>query len=156
MTGRHSVTDAVPLLQSELRAATGSSTASPTTDDASRAFFRFARERFDVPDRPDADGLLFQYGTHNFGGPPMFLLDLTRQFEVVQADGEHDYFVQVHCEMRYEPAPELSALGSFDSWFFHDAAEDLDAWVAELIDGHGWEVIRHHSPSVVEVYEEQV
>lgn len=58
--------------------------------------------------------------------------------------------------MSREPAPEFSALGSFDSWFFHDAADDLDAWVAGLTVGHGREVIRLHSPSVVEVCEEQV
>jgi hypothetical protein len=88
------------------------------TGDAWLAFLRFGRRLFDVPDTADADGLLFQYGTYSFDGPPTFTLDLTRQFEIADSDGDHDHYVQVHCELRYRPAPALQALGSFDSWFF--------------------------------------
>ncbi|OPG09062.1 hypothetical protein B1R27_07485 [Streptomyces sp. GKU 895] len=34
-------------------------------------FVRFGSQRFDTPDTPDADGLLFQYGTHALEGPPI-------------------------------------------------------------------------------------
>ena len=54
----------------------------------------------------------------------MFTVDLTRQFAVVDGDGEHDHFVQVHCELRYAPESALDALGSFGPWFFHDAGAD--------------------------------
>ncbi|MGA5199061.1 hypothetical protein [Streptomyces exfoliatus] len=67
------------------------------------AFLRFGQQRFDTAATPDSDGLLFQYGTHAFSGPSMFTLDLTRQFELNDAEGEHDHYVQVHCELRYEP-----------------------------------------------------
>ncbi|MFF3609200.1 hypothetical protein [Streptomyces sp. NPDC002463] len=62
----------------------------------------------------------------------MFTVDLTRQFDVTDDDGEHDHYVQVHCELRYEPEPDLDALGSFESWFFHDAAADLDEWFTAM------------------------
>ncbi|MFF4428432.1 hypothetical protein ACFYZ4_04590 [Streptomyces sp. NPDC001513] len=52
------------------------------TEDVWLAYLRFGRRLFDVPDTPDADGLLVQYGTHSFDGSPIFTLDLTRQFEM--------------------------------------------------------------------------
>ncbi|MBN6545630.1 hypothetical protein, partial [Actinacidiphila bryophytorum] len=81
-----------------------------------RAFLRFAWLRFDLTDTPDADGLLFQYGTYAFDGPAVFMVDLTRQFEIADRQGDHDHFLQVHCELRFGAAPALLALGSFDSW----------------------------------------
>lgn len=84
------------------------------------AFQRFGQQRFDTPSTPESDGLLFQYGTHSFYGPPRFLVSLTRQFEVNDHDGEHDHFVHICCELRYRPNPALERLGSFNRWFFHD------------------------------------
>ncbi|WP_369148990.1 hypothetical protein [Streptomyces sp. R44] len=89
-----------------------------TTRAAWLAFMRFARRRFATAPTPDSDGLLFQYGTYAFTGRPMFTVDLTRQFDITDDDGEHDHYVQVHCELRYECEPALDALGSFNSWFF--------------------------------------
>ncbi|MFF0087652.1 hypothetical protein ACFYR1_49725 [Streptomyces canus] len=116
------------------------------------AFLRFGRQRFDTAATPDSDGLLFQYGTYAFGGPSMFTLDLTRQFEVNDAEGEHDHYVQIHCELRYEPQATLRKLGTFDSWFFHDADGDLDAW-ADSLSGH-LELLQHHKPAEINLYEE--
>ncbi|MEV4501912.1 hypothetical protein [Streptomyces klenkii] len=63
------------------------------TEDTWLAFLRFGRRLFDVPDTADADGLLFQYGTYSFSGPPTFALDLTRQFEISDSSGDHDHYV---------------------------------------------------------------
>ncbi len=46
--------------------------------------------------------------------------------EVNDASGEHDHYIQLHCELRYEPVLQLRALGHFVSWFFHDSYEELD------------------------------
>ncbi|MFB7183633.1 hypothetical protein ACFCYI_38735 [Streptomyces sp. NPDC056257] len=98
--------EAVELLEGEL----GSGQRSLddlVTEDLWPVFLRFGRRLFDVSDTPDADGLLFQYGTYAFDGPPAFTLDLTRQFEISDNNGDHAHYVQVHCEPRYGLAPAL-------------------------------------------------
>ena len=96
------------------------------------AFRRFAQQRFDTPSTPESDGLLFQYGTHSFYGSPMFLVGLTRQFEVNDPDSEHDHFVHILCELRYRPDAALERLSSFNRWFFHDTNDNLDHWAQSL------------------------
>ncbi|MFF1410920.1 hypothetical protein ACFVX6_14210 [Streptomyces sp. NPDC058289] len=145
--------DALALLRGELVVGRAT-TAESTTRAAWLAWVRFAQLRFGAVPTPESDGLLFQYGTYAFTGRPMFTLDLTRQFGVNDDDGEHDHYVQVHCELRFEPEPALDAAGSFDSWFFHDSDADLDQWFAamekrlELVGGRG--------PFEIELYEELV
>jgi len=145
--------EAVGLLEGELASRT---LADPVTEDVWFAFLGFGRRLFQVPDTPDADGLLFQYGTYMFDGPATFMLDLTRQFEVSDSDGDHDHYVQVHCELRYGLTPALEALGSFNSWFFHDAGGDLDEWAQGLSERAAWTAIHGLKPTEIRVYREQV
>ncbi|MFJ9339456.1 hypothetical protein ACIRP0_09205 [Streptomyces sp. NPDC101733] len=84
----------------------------------------------------------------------MFTLDLTRQFEVNDAEGEHDHYVRVHCELRYEPQAALRKLGTFDTWFFHDTDGDLGAW-ADSLSGH-LELLQDHKPAEIRLYEEPI
>lgn len=119
-------------------------------------FIRFGSQRFDTADTPDADGLLFQYGTHAFDGPSFFTLDLARQFEINGASGEHDHYIQLHCEIRYEPVPQLRALGRFESWFFHDTDDEFDRWADGLGREEFWTVVCHLHPQEIRVYQEQV
>ncbi|MER5890009.1 hypothetical protein ABT160_39805 [Streptomyces sp. NPDC001941] len=155
MTRRLMVDDAVRVLGSEL--SSGQRALDDlVTEDLWLAFLRFGRQLFDVPDTPDADGLLFQYGTHAFDGPPAFTLDLTRQFEISDSNGDHDHYLQVHCELTYGHAPTLEALGSFDSWFFHDAGDDLDEWAHGLTERPAWATIHRLKPAEIRTYQEQV
>ncbi|MER7828252.1 hypothetical protein ABTX85_37515 [Streptomyces sp. NPDC096097] len=155
MKRRLSVDEAVGLLEGEL--GSGQRALDDlVTEDLWLAFLRFGRQLFDVSDTPDADGLLFQYGTHAFGGPPAFTLDLTRQFEISDSNGDHDHYVQVHCELGNELAPALEALGSFDSWFFHDAGADLEGWAQGLTERAAWATVRRLKPTEIRVYQEQV
>ncbi|MFF3885773.1 hypothetical protein [Streptomyces sp. NPDC001914] len=147
--------DAAGLLEGEL-GSEGRAPSDLVTEDVWLAFLRFGRRRFAVADAPDADGLLFQYGTYAFDGPPTFTLDLTRQFEICDGDGDHDHYVQVHCELGYGIVPALEALGSFDSWFFHDAGDDLDEWARGLTERADWRRIRGLRPAGIRVYQEQV
>ncbi|SNX55622.1 hypothetical protein SAMN06272735_0025 [Streptomyces sp. TLI_55] len=119
-------------------------------------FVRFGSQCFDAASTPDADGLLCQYGTYAFGGPPVFVLDFVRQFEVCDAAGEHDHYLQLHCELRYEPVRQLRALGHFESWFFHGTDEDLDSWAEELRLHGFWSIVRNVLPMDIRVYQEQV
>lgn len=119
-------------------------------------FVRFGSQRFDTAETPDADGLLLQYGTHAFEGPPVLMLDLARQFEINDASGEHDRYIQLHCELRYEPVPQLRTLGHYESWFFHDTDEELDRWAEVLGRQEFWKIVRNFHPQEIRVYQEQV
>jgi hypothetical protein len=145
--------EALDVLRAELEVGRSTKT-ELTTRAAWLAFMRFGRQRFATAPTPDSDGLLFQYGTYAFSGRPMFAVDLTRQFDISDDDGEHDHYVQVHCELRYECEPALDALGGFDSWFFHDANADIDEWLAAM-EGH-LELLLARGPSEIDVYEEPV
>ncbi|WP_258055696.1 hypothetical protein [Streptomyces sp. Ru62] len=155
MTRRPSVDEAVGLLEGELRAGRRA-LADLGTEDVWWAFLRFGRRLFDVSEVPDGDGLLFQYGTYSFDGSPTFTVDLTRQFEVSDADGDHDHYVQVHCEVRCGSGPALEALGSFDSWFFHGAGDDLEDWARELTELSAWTTVRMLAPTEIRVFQEQL
>ncbi|MEU9370577.1 hypothetical protein AB0D71_39140 [Streptomyces avermitilis] len=147
--------EAVGLLEGELTAERRV-LADLDTEDAWLAYLRFGRRLFDVPDTPDADGLLFQYGTYSFDGPATFTLELTRQFEIVDSHGDRDYYVQVHCELQYALTPVLQALGSFEWWFFRDAGDDLDEWAQGLSERAAWATIRTLKPAQVRVYQDRV
>ncbi|MEU3724238.1 hypothetical protein [Streptomyces sp. NPDC031705] len=145
--------EALAVLRGELDAGRPTGTGL-TARDAWPAYLRFGRRRFRTAPVPDGDGLLFQYGTYDFTGTAMFTVDLTRQFAVVDADGEHDHYLQVHLELRYEPTPFLEGLGSFDSWFFHDAGGDVGPW-ADAMARHLVPLF-DRAPHAVELYEEKV
>ncbi|MGA4867296.1 hypothetical protein ACPB9J_32195 [Streptomyces lavendulocolor] len=150
MPDRPRLEEALGFLRTEL--ATGQSEVTEcTTRNAWLAFVCFGRKRFDTAPTSDSDGLLLQYGTYAFSGRPMFTVDLTRQFDVTDDDGEHHHFVQVHCELRYEPEADLDALGSFESWFFHDTDAHLEEWFA-VMEGH-LALVLDRMPSEIELYE---
>ncbi|MFE5208943.1 hypothetical protein [Streptomyces sp. NPDC056600] len=155
MTPRPSVDEAMGLLEAEVRAERRAS-ARLDLEAAWEAFLRFGRQLFDVSDAPDGDGLLFQYGTYDFEGPPAFTVDLVRQFEILDAEGDHAGYVQLHCEVRFGPEPALEALGSLTSWFFHDGGQDLDAWAREVTERPAWAVVCARTPTAVRVYQECV
>lgn len=153
MTRRPSVDEAVGLLEGDL----GSRAfADLVTEDVWLVFLRFGRRLFYIPDTPDTDGLLFQYGTYTFDGPATFTLDLTWQFELSDSYGDHDHYMQVHCELQYGLTPALEALGNFNSWFFHDARGDLEEWAQGLSDRAAWTAIHRLKPTEIRVYREQV
>ncbi|HKF88981.1 MAG TPA: hypothetical protein VKB85_13035 [Propionibacteriaceae bacterium] len=99
-----------------------------TARSAWQVFGDYGRVAFETPDLPDADGLLYQYGMHRLRQRSLFELDLVRQFEVVDAEGNHDHYVQMHCTLRYAPTPELAALGADQCWWFPDQGA-LAAWL---------------------------
>jgi hypothetical protein len=155
MARRQPIDDAVALLEGEL--GTGQQAlADLVSEGVWQAFLRFSRRRFDVSDAPDADGLLFQYGTYSFDGPARFMVDLTRQFEVIDDDRDHDHYVQLHCEIRYGSERALEALGSFDSWFSHGDGADLEEWARTLTERSAWTTVRAFTPTQVRVFQEQV
>ncbi|MGW4701431.1 hypothetical protein [Streptomyces sp. NPDC004285] len=81
-------------------------------------------------------------------------MDLTRQFDINDEDGEHDHFVQIHCELLYAPDQLLRDLGSFTSWFFHDSDDNIDRW-AEALSGR-LEALSGRKPTEINIYEERI
>ncbi|MCX4513885.1 hypothetical protein OHA27_26905 [Streptomyces sp. NBC_01619] len=150
---RHRLEAALDLLRAEVAIGRPAST-ELTARTVWPAFVRFGQERFDTAPTPDSDGLLFQYGTYSFGGPPMFTVDLTRQFTIVDDHGEHDHYIQVHCELRYESDPAPDDLGSFHSWFFYDTDESLDQWFDAV--GAHLQPLLDRLPSEIKLYKEKV
>jgi hypothetical protein len=77
------------------------------------AFYRDIRaEGCDVEQAGDM--LLFQWGTHDWGGGPRFEIDVTRQFIV--GVGDDDDITQLHLTFRFEPDEDLRALGAGNRW----------------------------------------
>lgn len=77
-------------------------------------------------------GLLFQVGTYDFEGRPLFYFNPVCQSEFVGADGEHEGFDQLHCELSSQPGPATegveTTLWSFefpDAEAFYAAVEAL-------------------------------
>ncbi|MEU4673898.1 hypothetical protein AB0F91_39580 [Amycolatopsis sp. NPDC023774] len=79
------------------------------------AFLDFAALRFDIPNEPDADGLLYQFGVYHFTGEPAFHLDPTRQLAL-----REEQYVQVHLDIRFALDPSLVALGRHTEWWFSE------------------------------------
>ena len=82
-----------------------------------RAFADEPVEDADPPEQ-DGDGILAQYGTYDFGDGEHFDLDMTRQFSFSDDEGEYDHMSQLTCAFRFEPTPELRAVGEANLWGF--------------------------------------
>src|SRR5215831_15338988 len=77
---------------------------------------RFSEVEFEVPELPDADGYLFQYGRAGWLPEPTFVLGILRQFEVVDSAGEHESYVHVEFACMYPMDDDLDAAGSHAQW----------------------------------------
>jgi hypothetical protein len=93
--------------------------------DAWRAFKDFGRNVA----LEGGTGLLFQVGTYQFEGRPLFYFEPVCQFESVKRDGEHDGFEQLHCELTCSPTSALEGVAT-DLWSF--AFPDVDAFYAAV------------------------
>jgi hypothetical protein len=148
------ISEATAQLKAELAAEPDSSRLD--AERAWRAFGRFAREDFSVVPEADADGLLFEYGTYNFYGPEEFLLSFSRQFLVVDADGEYSHYIQVQCMLRYRADPDLRALGADHDWYFYDSGLELHRWIEDLKPEPVWERVQDRDPIAVIVEVERM
>lgn len=110
----------------------------------------FAELPFAVPAIGDADGLLYQFGTYDFTGTPMFHLDLVRQFA---AQGSDEY-LQVHLELLFEPREDLSALGRHGEWFWSEESGQLGEWSYRVRRRPEWHVLNDRAPADVLVYQD--
>ncbi|SCF15550.1 hypothetical protein GA0074696_3041 [Micromonospora purpureochromogenes] len=116
---------------------------------------RFAAVEFEVStELPDQDGLLFQYATVGATGDAAFVLSVVRQFEVVDADGDHEEYVQLHAEYRFGPDPEWT--GHHEDWWFRGGPEPFDDWFARISAHPVWGRFTHSPPTGFEISQETV
>ncbi|MDM8085788.1 hypothetical protein QUV83_13510 [Cellulomonas cellasea] len=93
---------------------------------------RFSAFEFDVPDLPDADGYLFQYGKVNWLPEPTFVMGVVRQLEIVDAAGQHERYVQVNFELRYQMDANLDSVGNYSEWWFPGDVVSFDSWLGTV------------------------
>jgi hypothetical protein len=79
----------------------------------------FLDERADdaLPLDQEGDGILFQWGTYDFGDGPTFRYVLTRQFML--KDGEDVRLLQLSLTLHFRTGPQTAALGRVHEWCFH-------------------------------------
>jgi hypothetical protein len=91
---------------------------------------------------PDADLVLFEYGTFVATGEPAFAINLVRQFERSNAVGEHEAYIQLRCELSYAPSEELSRLGKRKHWGAADQSEDaIEEWSDAVASDPCWNAV---------------
>jgi hypothetical protein len=86
---------------------------------ACAAFFDFYRDLRPLgrvfEQQEDADMLLFQWGTYDWGTGEHFSFNLTRQL-IVSEDAEDDDIWQLSFTFEFEPDNDLRALGRGNKW----------------------------------------
>lgn len=80
------------------------------------AFYRDRRVEGIESSNPEADMLLYQWGTYDWvGAGPTFQIDFTRQF-IEQRDGGDDVISQLSLRFHFEPDTATRAFGAGDRW----------------------------------------
>jgi hypothetical protein len=83
------------------------------------ALFDFCRDRRPIgrmfEQQEDADMLLFQWGTYDWGSGEHFSFNLTRQL-IVSEGAEDEGIWQLSLTFEFEPEDELRSLGSGNKW----------------------------------------
>jgi hypothetical protein len=98
-------------------------------------FRRFAALPVDDVASPeeDGDGVVAQFGTHDFRGQREFAADLTRQF--IEAGDVDAPTWQLSCTFHWAPSTETGLLASGHLWSF---GKTLDEFFDEAVALPGW------------------
>jgi hypothetical protein len=128
----------------------------PTHDEFLYAVRRFSVIAFEVPDSPDSDGFLFEYGTFRWIPEPGFVVGVVRQFEIPKDSGDLDHYVQLRAEYRYAIEPDLEALRDRQSWWFRDDSTPFEEWYLSVVNDPVWDALRGRPVSRFEVSQESV
>jgi hypothetical protein len=128
----------------------------PSVEELTTALRDFGAVEFDVADEPQADGILFEYGTFRSVPDPEFLIGFTRQLSAGDPDGETEGYHQLHLEYSYPVDPDLQAAGNRTEWWFRDDNVDLDRWLGSMRADPVWDVLRTKQPRAFSVFQEEV
>jgi hypothetical protein len=154
--GRFPITEGQGVLHDLLRARGLDPMRPPSVGETWEVFKEFVEIPFET-EGPDSDGVLFQTGTFNFHGQDEFCLDFLRQFEVVDEDGEHDHYEQLHCEFRFPVTEATRSFGNFNIWWFSgDEAQPWADFVALVERSPEFIAFRSIAPQAAEIEQEEV
>ncbi|RBQ20022.1 hypothetical protein DP939_09325 [Spongiactinospora rosea] len=117
---------------------------------------RFSEIEFDVPNLPDVDGYLLQYGKVGWFSEPTFVLSLARQLELVGPAGEHDAYIQVQFELRLPLVDDLKAVGSYSEWWFPGDEKLFDVWLESIGRAPIMGILADKVPRELEIWQDQV
>ena len=116
----------------------------------------FAGVEFDVPDVPDADGFLFQYGRVSWFSEPTFSVSIIRQLEVADSTGEHESYVQVSYELRYAVDDDLADVAPHADWWFPGGSVAFGDWLESVRSDPIADVLAGRTPREFVVDEDEV
>jgi hypothetical protein len=68
-----------------------------------------------LADASQADMLLFQFGTYDWGDGDYFEVDITRQFIISGEEGD-DAISQLNCTLFYRPTDAFQSMGKGNRW----------------------------------------
>ena len=128
----------------------------PSVDELATALRRFTTVEFDVANEPQADGILFEYGTFRSLPDPGFLIGFTRQLSSGGADGESEGYHQLHLEYSYPVDEKLEAVGNRTEWWFRDDHVEFDRWLGSMLADPVWETLRTKRPAAFTVFQEAI
>lgn len=119
------------------------------------SFFREVRavDAQACSDRAMGDGLLYQWGTYDWGSGESFEFGLTRQFAMA-GEIDDDALYQLHLILKYAPTTTLRQLDEGNEWCW--TLDDLDAFEKCILAGDPLSTIRSLAPTAVEVRLEKV
>ena len=100
--------------------------------DISLALFHEIKVKGIPDDDKDADALLFQYGTYDWGKGESFQFDITRQF--IKPDEDEPY--QLSMTLHFEPVE----CKDYNCWSFD--VKDLVQWVQNIKNSKGYELAK--------------
>lgn len=101
----------------------------------------------------DADMLLFQYGTYDWGDGPFFEVDFTRQFYQFFPDAEDHEILQQSFTFYFDPEP-FRHIDSFNLW--SNAVASLSEFEGAIVNSQGYREAVAQRPQRFEISVEDV
>jgi hypothetical protein len=105
-----------------------------------RTFLAFAALPLEgIGQNESDDQCLFECGVHDRpdGKGPRFNWGFCRRFTLYDADGGYDHSEQLHCELHFEPTPQLAGLREDGLW----SGSNLTEWAAAVEARAGFQAV---------------
>ena len=95
----------------------------------------------------DADMLLFQWGTYDWGDGDSFEFDMTRQLIFDGSEDENTW--QLHLVFKFAPTAALRDAGSGDKWC--RSTDHVPRFEQFIHSSRPYQLVSHETPRVVEL-----